>query len=100
MNIDPVTRGLIDRFAPHLGRQVDSLQQIQVAFSMALTPAQQQAVRGAIGRGANDFVTWSKTDAGIAAIRTFTDAFTGMTTAPQRPAETIVGKSTPDEGVA
>lgn len=78
MNIDPTTRGLIDRFAPHIGKQIDALMGMQVAFSQALTPEQQQAMRATIQKGPSAFVDWSKTEAGIAAIRVFTDALTGV----------------------
>ncbi len=73
--MNPATRALVNQFVPELGRQLDSAERVQIAFSEALTAEQQAALPAIIRPGPEGFIAWSRTPAGATAIQEATQKF-------------------------
>jgi hypothetical protein len=67
----------MEQYAPDLLQQLASAELIKGAIGAALTPDQQIAVSAKIIAGPGEFVAWSETDSGRAAVREFADKFAG-----------------------
>lgn len=73
--MDAVTKALISKVAPALADQLENAERLQIAFSEALTTAQQEAIRPLIQRGPGLFIDWSRSDKGKAALQEVVDKF-------------------------
>lgn len=73
--MSPLVRGLLKQIAPDMLQQIDL---VTGAVGAALTPEQQLAVSAKVVAGPGEFIAWSETDVGRAAIREFADKFTGV----------------------
>lgn len=79
MNIHPDLKAMIAKVAPGLNKQIDDAERSQIAFSEALLPEQQDAMRKAIEHGPEAFIFWARTERGKEAIREAVDKFIAVT---------------------
>jgi uncharacterized circularly permuted ATP-grasp superfamily protein len=72
----PMIKALVAQVSPELAKKIENAESLQAAIGAALTQDQQLAVSAKIATGPEEFIAWSKTDAGRTAIKEFADKFT------------------------
>lgn len=73
--LSPAMRAMAQQFAPELVNSLDMAQVVTDAFSAALTPEQQVAMRDELAKGPEAFIYWSRRETGRTAIRAAVDKF-------------------------